>query len=451
MQLKLSNTLSGKKEIFVPIDENNIRMYVCGPTVYDRAHLGNARPVVVFDILYRVLKLLYNKVLYVRNITDIDDKIYNAAKSKNIDIQELTEENIKFFHDDISKLNVLDVDIEPRATEHIPDMIQFIEKLIENNNAYLSNNHVYFDISSFENYGKFSKKNLNELKEGARIKVAEIKKNQMDFVLWKPVDKNFDFGWESPWGKGRPGWHIECSAMSDKYLGEIFDIHGGGIDLIFPHHENEIAQSCSIKKMQTMANYWVHNGHLTLNSIKMSKSGGNSFTVNEFLEKFDGEVLKLAFLTTHYASPLNFSLGMLAQAKNILDRWYNAIKDLKLDKFSTISQDVLDAILDDLNTPKAISILSKMVDNINKGQIAEAPALVGTCRRVLGILMKDPVDWFRNVDLQKEEWIKEKINQRAIAKDNKNYQLADDIRNELLRAEIVIEDTANGTIWKNKF
>jgi cysteinyl-tRNA synthetase len=425
-------------------------MYVCGPTVYDKAHIGNARPAVVFDVLYRILKYIYPKVTYVRNITDIDDKIYQAAIKKNVAIHELTGKNTKEYHEDISKLNVLAVDIEPKATEHIPDIIQFIEKLIENGNAYLADNHVYFDVSSFENYGKLSKKNIEELKEGARIEVSESKRNPMDFVLWKPVDEKFNFGWESPWGKGRPGWHIECSAMSSKYLGEIFDIHGGGIDLVFPHHENEIAQSCAINRRETIANYWMHNGHLNVNGTKMSKSLGSFFTVNELLEKFDGETLRMAFLMTHYASPMDFSMETLKQANNILNRWQNAIKSIEIEDSAEIAQDVLAALLDDMNTPKAIALLSETVDKINKGDIKLATVFINTCRKLLGILTKNPKDWFCSVSPEKKKWLEEKIRQRQIAKDKKDYKLADEIRSELADCGIIIEDTKNGVDWKTK-
>lgn len=450
MNLKLYNTLSGKLEEFNPIDPNHIKMYVCGPTVYDRAHLGNARPAVVFDVLYRILKKIYKKVTYVRNITDVDDKIYKTALEKKIDIFDLTKKTIEMYHEDVGSLNVLPVDIEPLATEHIFDMISFIEKLVHNKNAYVSNGHVYFDVSSFKNYGALSKKNMDDLISGARIEVSEFKKNPLDFVLWKPIDENFNFGWDSPWGKGRPGWHIECSAMSLRYLGENFDIHGGGIDLVFPHHENEIAQSCAINCEKTMANYWVHNGHLNINGVKMSKSLGNFFTVNELLKKFDGEVIRMAFLMSHYRSPQNFSLDSLNQAKNILDRWYNAIRDIKFDKTEKISHDVFEALIDDMNTPKAISILCEMVDRINKesDKTEIASIFVNTCQSILGIIMKDPKDWFCCVEDCKKCWIEEKIKERNEAKKSKDYAKADSLRSELLEKGIIIEDTKDGTTWK---
>ena len=454
MQLKIYNTLSGKIENFEPIDKNNVRMYVCGPTVYDRAHIGNARPAVVFDILYRILKKLYKKVTYVRNITDIDDKIYKAASERNISIQELTESTAKMYHEDIEALNVLPVDIEPLATEHIDAMIDLIDKLIQNGNAYCVNNHVFFDVSSFENYGVLSKKNKEDLIAGSRIEVSDLKKNPLDFVLWKPIDEKFNIGWESPWGVGRPGWHIECSAMSLKYLGEYFDIHGGGIDLVFPHPENEIAQSCAINGDKTMAKYWVHNGHLNINNVKMSKSLGNFFTVHELLEKCDGEVIRMAFLMSHYAAPMNFTEDTLTQARNILDRWYTAIRHIKIAKdYSEVSREVKEALLNDMNTPKAISLLHELVDDINKeksinNKVLLATTLVNTCRDLLGILTKNPIDWFCSVCSCKKEWVEDMIYKRNEAKKQKDYEKADKIRTELLQNGIMIEDTKDGTIWK---
>ncbi len=454
MKLKLYNTLSETTEVFNPIDRNNVRMYVCGPTVYDRAHIGNARPAVVFDVLYRILKNLYPKVTYVRNITDVDDKIYKEAAKHNITIKDLTETTIKMYHEDIGALNVLPPNVEPLATEHINDMIEIIGKLVTNGNAYESTGHVFFDVSSFEHYGSLSKKNKEDLISGARVEVDTLKKNPLDFVLWKPVDNDFPVGWDSPWGRGRPGWHIECSAMASKYLGEFFDIHGGGVDLVFPHHENEIAQSCAINGSKTMAKYWVHNGHLNINGTKMSKSLGNFFTVNDILKKFDGEVLRMAFLMSHYAAPMNFSEETLVQAKNILDRWYNAIRCTKLAKdFDGVSIDAVHAILDDMNIPKAISILHALVDEINKEEgintkIRLVTTLVNTCKYYLGILNKDPQSWFCNVCGNKRKWIEEIIYKRNEAKLRKDYAQADELRKILLQNNIVIEDTKDGTIWK---
>ena len=456
MQLKIYNTLSRKIETFVPIDANNIRMYVCGPTVYDRAHIGNARPAVVFDMLYRILKKLYPKVVYVRNITDIDDKIYQAALAKNISISDLTQEMTTFYHNDIAALSVLPVDIEPYATHHIDDMIKLIEKLVANKNAYCLNKHVFFDVDSFEHYGNFSKKNQDEQISGARVAVDDMKKNPKDFVLWKPIDDNFAIGWESPWGCGRPGWHIECSAMSLKYLGEVFDIHGGGIDLIFPHHENEIAQSCAISNTKTMAKYWIHNGHLNVSGVKMSKSLGNVKTIQDLLQKFDGEVIRLAFLMSHYAAPMNFSENILENAKNILDRWYGAIRELDVAfDDAEVSDHVFENLLNDMNSPAAICALHEMVDKVNKASdLSEkkkiASLFVNTCRNIFGLLLKSTNDWFCTCDDSEKQWIEEQIVRRAEYKKAKNFAKADDVRNVLLQRNILIEDTKDGTIWKNK-
>ena len=451
MKLRLYNTLSRSVEEFVPIDRNNVRMYVCGPTVYSRAHLGNARPAVVFDVLHRILRKIYANVKYVRNITDVDDKIYKAAIAENISISELTNKTVKQYHEDIASLNVLPVTIEPRATEHISEIIKFIQILLAEQKAYISNNHVYFDINSAKNYGKLSRKKLDELISGARVDISANKKNPLDFVLWKPTDEQFNFGWDSPWGKGRPGWHIECSAMSKKYLGEVFDIHGGGADLVFPHHENEIAQSCALTHQERMANYWIHNGHLTVNGTKMSKSLGNYVTVNELLQRFDGEVIRFAFLMSHYRSSINFSIDMLNQAKNILDRWYTALETSEFIPTEEVFSDVTGALLDDMNTPKAISILHNKIDEINKthdGTLANI--FTNTCRSLLGIMQVRGQDWFRNVDENTRIWITEQIKLRNIAKEQRNFVEADTIRDELLRKGIIIEDTKDGTTWKVK-
>lgn len=451
MKLRLHNTLSGRIEDFIPIDKDNVRMYACGPTVYARAHLGNARPAVVFDTLYRILQKLYQNVTYVRNITDIDDKIYKAAIERNVAISDLTKQTTAMYHDDMAALNVLPVTIEPKATEHIADMIEFIKDLVTNGNAYVVNGHVYFNVSLSKNYGQLSKKNMDAMLSGARVEISGNKHNPLDFVLWKPIDEKFNFGWESPWGKGRPGWHIECSAMSKKYLGETFDIHGGGADLIFPHHENEIAQSCAITHKKHTANYWIHNGHLNIDGQKMSKSLGNFLTVNELLKDFNGEVIRLAFLSTHYRAPMNFSFESLKQAKNRLDRWYNALRGIEIVSTNAIFDDVFEALLDDMNTPRAISILCSKIDEINKTKNSEfAGIFVNTCQKLLGIMQTKICDWFCCVDSKKHAWIEAKIHERDIAKQSKDFAKADAIRAELLQNCIMIEDTKDGTIWKLK-
>ncbi|GHT88194.1 cysteine--tRNA ligase [Alphaproteobacteria bacterium] len=451
MRLILRNTLIGRKEEFRPIDDNNVRMYACGPTVYGRAHLGNARAAVVFDVLYRILKSLYPNVTYVRNITDVDDKIYNAAFERGISLEQLTEENIKFFHEDLGKLNVLPVDIEPKATHNIEDMLASIKKLVDRGNAYIADEHVYFDVSSIENYGALSRKNIDELQNGARIEVSQAKKNPMDFVLWKPVDEKFNFGWDSCFGKGRPGWHIECSVMAHKFLGEIFDIHGGGIDLLFPHHENELAQSRALTGQKNMANYWVHNGHLNIDNIKMSKSLGNCCFVNDILAKHDGETVRLALLLTQYSSPLNFSEDLLTQANNLLSKWYKALQHIEFAESECLDENVWAAMLDDMNTPKAISLLCEMVEKINKGEVKLAGIFMNTCRTLIGIMMKNPKDCFCSASTEKKDWILEQIDKRKQAKTIGDYSLADKIRLELLDDGIIIEDSKDGTTWKSKF
>jgi cysteinyl-tRNA synthetase len=431
-------------------------MYVCGPTVYDRAHLGNARPAVVFDTLYRVLKILYPKVTYVRNITDIDDKIYKASIEKNVSIEELTKETTRYYHEDIANLHVLPPDVEPKATEHIEDIIRFIEELISNGAAYVVNGHVYFNVSICQNYGILSKKDVETLIAGARVEVSENKKNPLDFVLWKPADDTFNVGWESQWGRGRPGWHIECSAMSHKHLGFPFDIHGGGLDLVFPHHENEIAQSCSFLKDFTnggaIAKYWIHNGHLNINGTKMSKSLGNFFTVHDVLKKYDGEVIRLSFLMTHYSSPMNFSDNALQQAKSILDRWYKAIRNIEIiDGFNTIDTEVLEALFDNINTPIAISKLHSIVNDINTSyDNYKANSLLYTARSLLGLLNHGSCQsWFQsNVSETTRSMINNLIDQRAEAKKNGDYEKADEIREKLLQQNIVLEDSKDGTTWR---
>lgn len=454
--LKIYNTISQKIEQFEPIDKNNIKMYVCGSTVYSSPHIGNARPAVVFDVLYRILKKLFPNVVYVRNITDVDDKINKTALEQNITINELTKKTIAMYHADMAALYVLPVDYEPLATQHIDEMIALISKLIDNRKAYCVNNHVFFDITSFEHYGILSKKKCCEQEAGARVAIDVTKRNPMDFILWKPVCDEFRSGWESPWGYGRPGWHIECSAMSLKYLGEYFDIHGGGIDLIFPHHENENAQSCVLNKNKTMAKYWVYNGHLNISGKKMSKSLGNIETVQSLLQNFDGEVIRFMFLMTHYAAPLNFSENNLQNAKNILNKWYCAVRccDIVLNK-NEVSEEIFKLLCENMNTPAVISILHVMVDEINKeNQILRknklASVFVNTCRNMLGILMKDAEDWFCNASCEEKKNINMLILERNNFKIQKNFAAADEIKLQLERLGINIEDTLNGTIWKKK-
>ncbi len=364
MPLALYNTLSKQKEPFEPLDPNYVRMYVCGPTVYDFAHIGNARPVVVFDVLFRLLKNLYKRVVYVRNITDVDDKINTAAKENKENIRQLTDRTTEAYHDDMNALNALPPTREPRATEHIPQMIHMIEELIKKDFAYPETGHVLFETGKYKNYGALARRSLDEMIAGARIEVALYKRNPGDFVLWKPSHED-EPGWDSPWGRGRPGWHIECSAMSAAYLGEEFDIHGGGIDLVFPHHENEVAQSCAAHGTERMAKYWLHNGHLMVDGSKMSKSLGNFLTVRDLLSEHQGETIRYALLASHYRQPLDFTKDQLMQAKQSLDKFYRALGDAG--NFSVdlphVEPDssVMEALLDDMNTPLALTHLQNLV------------------------------------------------------------------------------------------
>ena len=354
--LKLTNSLTRKKELFKPINLENITMYACGPTVYDNPHVGNARTLVVFDTMFRVLKMIYGKnVKYVRNITDVDDKIIEISKKRKLSIEKITSEITEIFHEDCKNLNCLKPTVEPKATEHIKEMILSISSLIKKNFAYENKGHVYFSVNTFKNYGKLSNKNLDELKSGARVEVSEYKKNPMDFVLWKPSEKT-DPGWNSPWGKGRPGWHLECSVMSEKYLGKNFDIHGGGLDLIFPHHENEIAQSCSNNSTEKFANYWIHNGFVTMNKEKMSKSLGNIITISDAVKKHSGQAVRLALLSAHYSQPLDWNDELLNNQKSIIDKWYNLYEEPKNENILEISE----SLLDDLNTPGFIAKIHEL-------------------------------------------------------------------------------------------
>jgi len=439
MNLKIYNTLSKKKELFEPLNPNSVKMYVCGPTVYNFAHIGNARPAVIFDLLYRILKEIYPKVTYVRNITDVDDKINEAAKEINKPISVITKKYTDIYHQDMQNLNVLKPNHEPRVTENIQEIINMIKKIIKNKNAYIEDHHVLFDITSFENYGALSNRNKDEMLSGARVEVAEYKKHPGDFILWKPSKDN-EPGWESPWGYGRPGWHIECSSMVETYLGEEIDIHGGGQDLIFPHHENEIAQSCSANNSLKYVRYWVHNGYLNMEGEKMSKSLGNIVTVNELLEKYDGEVIRLALLSTHYRKPINFGESLLEQSKNILNKLY---KNLEMNSTeNTISEKVFFPLLDDLNTPLAISNLLK----INCSKTLKKSA------NLLGLLYKSPEEWFnlnRNLILSEND-IELLIKERDDARRSKNFKRADEIRKQLDQNNVILEDIDGKTIWRAK-
>ena len=449
-EIHLSNSLGNRKEIFEPLNKKNIGMYVCGPTVYDDPHIGNARPIVIFDLLFKVLKCKYGKefVTYVRNITDIDDKIINSSKEKNISVTELTEEITKTFHDDCNYLNCEVPTYEPKATENIKLMIEMIEDLISKKYAYESEKHVYFKVKNFKDYGKLSNKKLEDLIAGSRVDISENKNNPEDFVLWKPSKENEPY-WSSPWGNGRPGWHLECSVMSKKYLGETFDIHGGGRDLIFPHHENEIAQSvCANNK--TFAKYWVHNGFITISKEKMAKSQGNILRINSFKNKYNGQVLRLALMSSHYRQPLDWNDQLMEECYKTLDKWYSCY--LKLDKKVLIDDEDLMPLYDDLNTPKYISVLHKLFDKAKSGNQQDKEKFNAACNFV-GFLEESKEQWlsFKKSKINiSEKDINILIDKRNEARNTKNYDLADKIRNKLLDKGVLIEDKDGKTIWKLK-
>ncbi len=447
-KLQLTNSFTRKKETFNPIDPKKISLYSCGPTVYDKPHVGNARTLVVFDMLFRILKLTYGQnVLYVRNITDVDDKIIEASKKNKKSINEITENITKIFHKDCESLNCLKPTKEPKATEHIKEMIEMTSSLIKKKFAYENEGHVYFSVASYKNYGKLSNKNLDELKSGSRIEVSNLKKDPMDFVLWKPSSAA-DPGWESPWGRGRPGWHLECSVMSEKYLGKTFDIHGGGLDLIFPHHENEIAQSCCNNSLDRLANYWVHNGFVTINKEKMSKSLGNVISISDAVSKYSGQVVRLALLSAHYSQPLDWNNDLLNQQKNTIDKWYNLYEETNEVDISEIS----DSLFDDLNTPGFIAKLHELYNDAIKGDNKKKIIFNNACR-FLGLFNISKNEW-QNLKKRRlnisENTILKKIHERAKAKKDGNFDLADKIRNDLFDQGILIEDQKEKTIWKFK-
>jgi len=447
----LTNSFGNKKEKFIPINKNKIGMYVCGPTVYDDPHIGNARPLVVFDILYKVLKCKFGQknVAYIRNITDIDDKIIKSSLEKNTSTQKLTEKITKNFHEDCDYLVCEKPTNEPKATENISLMIEMINKLIKKNFAYINNKHVYFEVKKFKDYGRLSNKNLDELIAGSRVEVSENKKNPEDFVLWKPSKDNEPF-WESPWGKGRPGWHLECSVMSKKYLGDKFDIHGGGRDLIFPHHENEIAQSRCANENDVFANYWIHNGFITMSNEKMAKSQGNILKINDLKNKINGQVLRLALISSHYKQPLDWNERLINECQNTINKWYESYVELK--KPVLVPEEYLDPLYDDLNTPGYITNLHKLFEKSQKGNLKDKEVFISACN-FLGLLNVNRNKWeaFKKskTDISEEE-ILAKIESRNKARDSKNYKEADKIRNELLDKGISIEDEDGKTTWKFK-
>jgi cysteinyl-tRNA synthetase len=442
MELKLYDTLTREKRVFTPIDPARVRMYVCGPTVYDFAHIGNARPVIVFDVLFRLLRHVYgaDHVTYVRNITDVDDKINARAAERGISIRQLTEETYTNFKHDVSALGCLEPTVEPRATEYVSkpdaptDMIRLIERLVKNGCAYAAEGHVLFQVASMKDYGKLSNRSLDEMIAGARVEVAPYKKDPMDFVLWKPSPPDLP-GWDSPWGRGRPGWHIECSAMSAAILGETFDIHGGGIDLVFPHHENEIAQSRCAFHTKVMANYWMHNGFLQVEGEKMSKSLGNFFTIHELLADWPGEVLRLNMLRTHYRQPIDWTIKGLDESWKILSSW-TALPEFVANQNEQFAPGVLEALRDDLNTPMMITALHALAGKSDGSALAASLHALG--------FRKAP-ESKRTVDA---EFVETLVAARLEARRNKNFKEADRIRDQLAELGVVLKDSKDNTTWE---
>ena len=461
MSLKLYNSLTRQKEEFTPIDENHVKMYVCGPTVYNYAHIGNARATVVFDQWVRVLRHVYPKVTYVSNITDVEDKIITAAQEAGLPISDITEKYTRIYNADMASLGANAPDIQPKATEYIQEMIDLNKTLIEKGYAYEAEGHVLFHVPSNPSYGALSGRSRDEQVAGARVEVAPYKRDPADFVLWKPSNEDQP-GWDSPWGSGRPGWHIECSAMAEKTLGLPFDIHGGGADLKFPHHENEIAQSCCANDMadspDNFARVWLHNGFLTVDGEKMSKSLGNFLTVNDVMQNHKGEVIRLTLLSAHYRQPLDWSAQALHQSEVLLDKLYKKLDSMSSFDLPTLSSSdliggsipapIFDALCDDLNTPLVIAELNKLVRQENSAELKSTLLSIGN---LLGILQQNPDDWFAaddgvsEEDVQKIEML---IAERIEAKDNKDYTRSDEIRDELLSMGIEIKDTREGTTWE---
>ena len=436
MRLRLYNTLTRTKEDFVPLDPHNVRMYVCGPTVYDFAHIGNARPVIVFDVLYRLLRQIYgaDHVKYVRNITDVDDKINARARSEGIAIGELTERTTRQFHEDIAALGVLPPSVEPRATQHIAGMIVIIERLIASGHAYVADGHVLFDVPSMPDYGQLSRRSLDEMLAGARVDVAPYKRGEMDFVLWKPSDAETP-GWDSPWGRGRPGWHIECSAMSWQHLGEEFDIHGGGIDLVFPHHENEIAQTRCAFGHAVMAKYWMHNGFLQVEGQKMSKSLGNFLTIRQLLDDWPGDVLRFNMLRTHYRQPIDWTVKSLEESWRSLEGFFNNA-GVEHAEAGHLSPSVREALMDDLNTPKAIAELHALDRPGAQNELGETLKALGFTGRLMSPAAELEVD---------QAAVNALIASRLVARKAKNWAESDRIRDELAAMGIAIKDNKDGT------
>ena len=447
MDIFLTNNLTNKKEQFIPKNKEKIGMYVCGPTVYDDPHIGNARPLVVFDILFKLLKNNFSNVTYVRNITDIDDKIIKSSQEQKISTKELTEKVTSSFLKDCEFLNCENPTHQPKATEHIDLMIEMIAELIKKGFAYENQKHVYFEVKKFSDYGKLSNKNLDDLIAGSRIEISENKKNSEDFVLWKPSINDEPY-WDSPWGKGRPGWHLECSAMSKKFLGSEFDIHGGGIDLIFPHHENEIAQSRCANETKAFAKYWVHNAFITMSNEKMAKSQGNILKIKDFRNKISGQIIRLALMSAHYKQPLDWNDKLLSDCENTLDKWYRVYSsDLKSIK---VPDEILKPLYEDLNTPGYIANLHNLFEKASKGE--NINLFISACQ-FIGLMNESREQWNnfkKNKASISESEIKNMLSLRDKARENKNYKEADRIRDELLDKGVLIEDKDGKTLWKFK-
>ncbi len=467
-QLSLYNALGRNKQVFTPLNKDCVGVYVCGPTVYNYAHIGNARPAVVFDLLVRVLRVLYPRVLHVSNITDIDDKIIDAAAQTGEPIATITRKYTDIYNQDMAKLGVAAPDVQPLATEHVPEMIAMIGDLLKNGHAYEAEGHVLFSVPSFPAYGRLSGRNRDEQIAGARVDVAPYKKDPADFVLWKPSDKEGQPGWNSPWGYGRPGWHIECSAMSEKYLGKVFDIHGGGVDLTFPHHENEQAQSCCANQSEDFAKFWVHNGFVTVEGEKMSKSIGNVLLVHDLAKNAMGEVLRLNLLSAHYRQPLDWTAKGVNAAEAVLSKFYKQLEEIE--DYAAIAVDlaglradagvqgVMEALCDDLNTPRAIAELHSLFKDFAAAQGAQKHAMAKQIKAlgaILGVLQHDPKEWAQKVGAAQaaqiaaldEDWINTMIARRVDARAAKDFALADSIRKELAAQGVELHDGPDGTHW----
>ncbi len=459
MTIQLNNTLSGSKETFHPLDENRITVYLCGPTVYNYAHIGNARPAVVVDVLVRLLRREYPQVVFARNITDIDDKINNSARECGCPINEIAEKYTRAYNEDLKALGVSPPDIEPHATHHVIEIIDMIQTLVDRGNAYVTDNgHVLFDVDSCAEYGRLSKRNRDEMIAGARVEVADYKKNPADFVLWKPSDASLP-GWDSPWGRGRPGWHIECSAMACKHLGPVIDIHCGGKDLIFPHHENEIAQSCCANQTAEFARYWVHNGFITLSEQKMSKSLGNILLMRDAIAEYRGEVVRWLLLSAHYRQSLEWSDETIQQARRTLDRIYATLRDCEtLPRLpgDHMDDEVLQALRDDLNTPIAFARLNGLAKALANAADDTARAQLKSTlldsAALLGVLQQSPQAWFAqdDVDADLKQRVEALIAARDAARKQRDWAESDRLRDELNDLGVLLEDGAEGTRWKMK-